>query len=98
MNRCVSASPKDPAIDLVTSQLNFGLAYALEARSAYDSDRRDYGDLARDIAAKAYAAAIRFAARVSGGVDASTSEGMKKLEGELHDLRRTEELETRAIA
>lgn len=84
--------------DLVRSQLNFGLAYAREARVAYESDRNTYGDLARDIAAKAYCAAVRFAAQLPSGMAPSLSDQFVELETELAGLSRPEEMQVRAIA
>ena len=49
---------------LIDSQINFGLAYIQEARSAYDEGRSEYGDLARQIALNAYSTASRFASRL----------------------------------
>lgn len=49
---------------LIDSQINFGLAYIQEARTAYDEGRSEYGDLARQIALNAYSTASRFAARL----------------------------------
>lgn len=86
---------KNTFSDLIISQLNFGLAYAREARSAYDSNRSEYGDLARNIASNAYSAAIRFAARVPNGIDVSISANIEKLQAELNSLPRPRE---RAIA
>jgi hypothetical protein len=50
--------------DLITSQINFGLAYVEEARNAYCQGRFEYGDLARQIALNACSTASRFAARL----------------------------------
>jgi hypothetical protein len=52
----------DNVSDLIASQVNFGLAYLQEARTAYDQGRYEYGDLARQIALNAYSTATRFAA------------------------------------
>ncbi len=84
--------------DLVRSQVNFGLAYAHEARVAYESDRNTYGDLARDIAAKAYCAAVRFAAQLPSGMTPSVSEKLVELETELAGLWRPDAMPVRAIA
>ena len=91
-------APKDRMLDLVISQVNFGLAYAREARIAYESARREYGDLARDIADKAYAAAVRFAAKAPNGIDLPTSKKIEELETELYALWRTQEAHALAIA
>lgn len=91
-------APKDRMVELVTSQINFGLAYAREARAAYESARTEYGDLARDIADKAYAAAVRFAAKAPNGIDPSTSKKIEELETELYALWRPQESRTLAIA
>lgn len=50
--------------DLISSQVNFGLAYIQEARTAYEEGRFEYGDLARQIALNAYSTANRFAGRL----------------------------------
>jgi hypothetical protein len=49
---------------LIDSQINFGLAYIQEARTAYEEGRTEYGDLARQIALNACSTATRFAARL----------------------------------
>ncbi len=50
--------------DLIYSQVNFGLAYIEEARTAYEEGRFEYGDLARQIALNAYSTANRFVGRL----------------------------------
>ncbi len=82
---------------LVRSQLNFGLAYAREARAAYKSDRNTYRDLARDIAAKAYCAAVRFAAQLPTGMAPSVSDQLVELETELAGLGRPEEMPSNRV-
>jgi hypothetical protein len=63
MNPVPFPSVGDEPSDLVMSQINFGLAYAREARSAFDSGREEYGEMARGIAERAHATALRFASR-----------------------------------
>jgi hypothetical protein len=60
-----SARPTAESLSaLIDSQINFGLAYIQEARTAYDEGRSEYGDLARQIALNAYSTATRFAGRL----------------------------------
>ncbi len=82
---------KGTACDLVTSQINFGLAYIQEARSAYKSGNAEYGDLSRTIAWNAYSAAVRFAARLTDNTDPLILKHIAKLETELDTLWSPEE-------
>lgn len=82
----------------MTTQVNFGLAYAREARSAYDSGRTEYGDLARDIAMRAYSTAVRFAARLSNGTSHSMTQELTKLEAEVDGLLQPAPARLRSIA
>lgn len=89
---------EDAASDLVTSQIQFGLAYVQEARVAYADGRDEYGDLAREIALRAYSTAVRFAARLPGGSDRSTSRQIAKFEAELDGLLQPAQPRSRSIA
>ena len=55
--------------DLIINQINFGLAYVQEARTAYEQGRFEYGDLARQIALNACSTASRFAAQLPKQLD-----------------------------
>jgi hypothetical protein len=56
--------PTENLSGLIVSQVNFGLAYVQEARTAYGQGRFEYADLARQIALNAYSTVTRFAARL----------------------------------
>ena len=58
------SSDKDEASNLIASQINFGLAYVDEARSAYEAGNFEYGEIARKIALNAYSAALRFSSNL----------------------------------
>lgn len=88
----------DSPSDLVITQVNFGLAYAREARSAYDSGRNEYGDLARDIAMRAYSTAVRFSARLSAGASRSLAQQLATLEAEVDGLLAPDGEQLRSIA
>jgi hypothetical protein len=93
-----SARPTAESLSaLIDSQINFGLAYLQEARTAYDEGRSEYGDLARQIALNAYSTATRFAARLP-------KKGQSAIQGEMaHFKEQVDELlahpvEVRSIA
>lgn len=69
--------------DLITSQVNFGLAYIQEARTAYEEGRFEYGDLARQIALNAYSTANRFAGRLPRSEDAAIIDQVASFKQEL---------------
>ena len=94
----VSVVVEDSPYDLVTTQVNFGLAYAQEAREAYDSGRDEYGDVARDIAMRAYSTAVRFAARLSSTAARSVASELAKLETEVDGLLAAQRTRLRSIA
>ena len=89
---------EDSPCDLVTTQVNFGLAYAQEAREAYESGRDEYGDLARDIAMRAYSTAVRFASRLSSAASRSFTSELTKLETEVDGLLGSQRTRLRSIA
>lgn len=69
--------------ELISSQVNFGLAYIQEARTAYDEGRIEYGDLARQIALNAYSTANRFAARLPQPQDTTLLETLADFKQEV---------------
>jgi hypothetical protein len=72
--------------ELITSQVNFGLAYIKEARTAYEQGRFEYGDLARQIALNAYATANRFHARLPKDYDPAIIDQVVRFKDELDTL------------
>ena len=76
----------DNLSDLIASQVNFGLAYVREARSAYGQGRYDYADLARQIAINAYSTATRFAARLPKGRNTAVMNEIARFKGEVEHL------------
>jgi hypothetical protein len=76
----------DNLSELIASQVNFGLAYVREARSAYGQGRFDYADLARQIAMNAYSTATRFAARLPKGRDAAVLNDVARFKYEVENL------------
>lgn len=85
-------------LNLITTQINFGLAYAREAHSAYECGRCDYGDTAKRIALRAYSTAVRFTTRLSDKPHVSVSSHLAELETELGTLLPTREMRCRSIA
>ena len=83
-----SAYPPRPdyLADLIASQVNFGLAYIQEARTAYDEKRFEYGDLARQIALNAFSTANRFAVRLPKPHDPAVLERVANFKQELDSL------------
>lgn len=82
--------------DLIALQVQFGLSYVQEARSAYAQGRFDYADLAGQIARNAHSTAARFAACVPNGREALIKE-VARLEAELEALS-SEPVAVRSIA
>lgn len=76
----------DNLSELIASQVNFGLVYVREARSAYGQGRYDYADLARQIAMNAYSTATRFAARLRQGEDAAVLNDVARFKYEVENL------------
>jgi hypothetical protein len=76
----------DHLADLIASQVNFGLAYIQEARTAYDEKRFEYADLARQIALNAYSTANRFAGRLPKPLDPAVLEQVASFKQELDRL------------
>jgi hypothetical protein len=72
--------------ELITSQVNFGLAFIQEARTAYNQGRFEYGDLARQIALNAYSTANRFAARLPANQDFDVLNDVTRFKEELDTL------------
>ncbi len=66
--RHVSSTAKETGDDylceLITSQIQVGLTYVGEARTAYVDGKREYGNVARTIATNAYTTANCFASRL----------------------------------
>jgi len=90
---------QDQMADLITSQVNFGLAYVREARSAYESGDLDYAEVARKIAVNAYAAAVRFSARLPNGSEPGLVKRVEELEASLDGIvNQVDELSVRSIA
>jgi len=82
---------------LIESQINFGLAYIQEARTAYDEGRSEYGDLARQIALNAYSTASRFAARLPKQRNPPVIREVARFKAELDTLLE-QRVEVRSIA
>jgi len=74
--------------DLIVTQVNFGLAYIQEARTAYNLGRFEYGDLARQIALNAYSTAARFADCLSGHRDPTLLNRLTAFKDEVDTLLR----------
>lgn len=89
---------EDTPADLVITQVNFGLAYAREAREAYASGRNEYGDLAKDIAMRAYSTAVRFASRLPVAAARSLATELAELESVVDGLLEPEPARLRSIA
>ncbi|MGA8030203.1 MAG: hypothetical protein WB992_23925 [Bryobacteraceae bacterium] len=85
-------------LDLITTQINFGLAYAREAHSAYEGGRGDYGDTAKQIAVRAYSTAVRFAGRLSHEPGVFLLNRLAELENELGVLFESPEMCAKSIA
>lgn len=84
---CSAYQPRpDHLADLIASQVNFGLAYIEEARTAYDQKRFEYGDLARQIALNAFSTANRFAGRLPKPYDPAVLERVASFKQELDRL------------
>jgi hypothetical protein len=86
------------ALDLISTQIRFGLAYAQEARSAYDAGNAEYGDLARGIATDAHSSAMRQAARLLDEPNTAVCEQLSALEAEIEILWPAERVRSRSIA
>jgi F0F1-type ATP synthase membrane subunit b/b' len=82
---------------LIDSQINFGLAYIQEARTAYDEGRAEYGDLARQIALNAYSTANRFAARLPRKGQTAVRREMLRFKEQVDELLK-QPVEVRSIA
>lgn len=90
--------PAETAGDLIQSQLNFGFAYAREARTAYETGSLEYGDLARDIALNSYRAAVRFASRLLEEPDPALMDATVHLKLEVEALLRPDAMAMLSIA
>ena len=87
LRACTPSDPiADEACDLVSGQINFGLAYTREARSAYEGGNVEYGEVARKIAVHAYAAAIRFCANLLKDPPPALALQIEELEAALESL------------
>lgn len=93
-----SYSSDDEAIDLITSQVSFGLAYVKETHSAYEAGNFEYGEVARKIALNAYTAAVRFRTHLTGEPQPFLVRQMEALEAELDGLLEPAHAELRSIA
>lgn len=82
---------------LIDSQINFGLAYIQEARTAYEEGRIEYGDLARQIALNAYSTAARFASRLPKRSKPDVRPGMTRFKEQM-DALLAQPVEVRSIA
>jgi hypothetical protein len=91
-------SNQDEGSDLVISQINFGLAYTHEARSAFESGNYDYAEVARKIALNAYSAAVRFSAHLLKEPQPALIRQIEQLEIEIDGLPQPVEAEIRSIA
>lgn len=89
---------QDEGVDLVVSQINFGLAYAREARTSYEGGNFEYGEVARKIAVNAYAAAIRFSANLLQEPKPSLIRQIEQLESELDGMLQPMTSRLRSIA
>jgi hypothetical protein len=87
------------ALDLISTQIRFGLAYAQEARTAYQAGNIEYGDLARGIAADAHSSVIRQLARLLHEPSTLTvSEQLSSLGAQIESLSSAEYVRSRSIA
>lgn len=82
----MSPYPLLPDKNLIASQIRFGAAYAREARSAHDAGNLEYYSTARMIAQNAYAAALRFAARLLDRDASAPSPELAELKTALDEL------------
>lgn len=91
-------SNRDEAADVITSQINFGIAYVKEAREAYESGNYQYGEVARKIAVNAYSAALRFSAHLLQDPQPALRRRIEALESDLDGLLEPVEPGLRSIA
>lgn len=73
-------------LQLIRSQLAFGLAYLEEARAAYRDSRTEFAETAREIAVNSYHSATRFAARLAKDVDSTLRDQFDRFRGEMHAI------------
>jgi hypothetical protein len=60
----IRKSGEEYLCELISSQVQFGLTYVGQARSAYEHGGGEHGEIARTIAMNAYSTANRFASRL----------------------------------
>lgn len=72
--------------ELISRQVQFGLAYVGEARSAYEHGKEDYGEIAHTIARNAYATANRFASRLTQRTDDPRLNGIETLRTQIDSV------------
>ena len=70
-------------LQLVRTQLAFGLAYLEEARAAYLDSRTEFAETAREIAVNSYHSATRFAARLAKDVDSTVRDQLDRFWAEM---------------
>lgn len=70
-------------LELIRTQLAFGLAYLQAARVAYLESRTEFAETAREIALNSYHSAVRFAARLAEGVDATLRDQLDRFQQEM---------------
>lgn len=70
-------------LELIRTQVAFGLAYLEEARTAYLESRTEFAETAREIALNSYHSAVRFASRLAKGVDAALCDQLDRFQQEM---------------
>ena len=73
-------------VQLIRTQLAFGLAYLEEARAAYVESRIEFAETAREIALNSYRSAARFASRLARDVDCTLRDQLDRFRHEMQDL------------
>lgn len=83
-------------LQLIRTQLAFGLAYLEEARAAYLDSRMEFAETAREIAVNSYHSAARFAARLAKDLDSTVRDQLDRFRGEMQaiwpDIPRSREI------
>jgi hypothetical protein len=85
-------------LDLFASQIEFGVAYAREARDAYHHGELTYGEVAQRIAMNSYAAALRFAGNLRTNLSPDLLARIEALELDLVEMLQASKSNFRSIA
>lgn len=70
-------------VQLIRSQIAFGLTYLEEARAAYGDSRHEFADTSREIAVNSYRSAVSFATRLARGADSTVREQLDHFRDEM---------------